>query len=96
MTKSTISFTIALVLLATVTFCAGYICRDIKAAKAEMNTCTATHLCPNALNAIKQMKDYQLDVYEDSTIIWDGQRKVAVLPFDSTQALDKQIYFDNQ
>lgn len=42
------------------------------------------------------IKDYQLEVYEDSTIIWDGQRKVITLPYDSTQTLDNIILMDNQ
>lgn len=40
--------------------------------------------------------DYQLDVYEDSTVIWDGNRHVSTLKYDSTQALDKVILDDNQ
>ena len=40
-------------------------------------------------------RDYQIEVYEDSTIIFDGLRKVAVLPYDSTQKLDNVISADN-
>lgn len=41
-------------------------------------------------------RDYQLEVYEDSTVIFDGLRKVAVLPYDSTQKLDNVISADNE
>lgn len=60
------------------------------------NACTADHLCPNAQEAIKRLKDYQLDVYEDSTVIFDGDRHVATLRYDSTSALDKVIMADNE
>ncbi len=43
-----------------------------------------------------QLREYQIEVYNDSTVIWDGDRKVITLPYDSTQALDKAINLDNQ
>ena len=43
-----------------------------------------------------QLREYQIEVYNDSTVIWDGDRKVATLPYDSTQALDKAINNDNK
>lgn len=60
------------------------------------DVCTPDKLCPNALQAIKRLRDYQLDVYEDSTVVYDGDRHVATLRFDSTQALDSTIMDDNQ
>ena len=42
-----------------------------------------------------QLREYQIEVYNDSTVIWDGDRKVVTLPYDSTQALDKAINNDN-
>lgn len=97
-THSTVSFTIALLLMATAAFCAGYILRDVQEAErqAKNNVCTVGKLCPNSLEAIKRMRDYQIDVYDDSTTIFDGDRHVATLLFDSTQSIDKVISFDNQ
>ena len=43
-----------------------------------------------------QLREYQIEVFNDSTVIWDGDRKVITLPYDSTQALDKAINNDNQ
>jgi len=43
-----------------------------------------------------QLREYQIEVYNDSTVIWDGDRKVITLPYDSTQALDKAINNDNK
>ena len=43
-----------------------------------------------------QLREYQIEVYNDSTVIWDGERHVITLPYDSTQALDKAINNDNQ
>lgn len=43
-----------------------------------------------------QPRDYQLDVYEDSTVIWDGDRHVSTLKFNEKQALDSVIMDDNQ
>ena len=43
-----------------------------------------------------QLREYQIEVYNDSTVIWDGERHVITLPYDSTQALDKAINLDNQ
>ena len=43
-----------------------------------------------------QLREYQIEVFNDSTVIWDGDRKVITLPYDSTQALDKAINQDNQ
>lgn len=39
--------------------------------------------------------DYQLDVYKDSIIVWDADRRVGKLKCDSTQSLDKLIFNDN-
>ncbi len=43
-----------------------------------------------------QLREYQIEVFNDSTVIWDGERHVITLPYDSTQALDKAINLDNQ
>ncbi len=43
-----------------------------------------------------QLREYQVEVFNDSTVIWDGERHVITLPYDSTQALDKAINLDNQ
>jgi len=43
-----------------------------------------------------QLREYQIEVFNDSTVIWDGERHVITLPYDSTQALDKAINQDNQ
>ena len=43
-----------------------------------------------------QLREYQIEVFNDSTVIWDGERHVITLPYDSTQALDKAINNDNQ
>ena len=43
-----------------------------------------------------QLREYQIEVFNDSTVIWDGERHVITLPHDSTQALDKAINQDNQ
>jgi len=42
-----------------------------------------------------QLREYQIEVFNDSTVIWDGERHVITLPYDSTQALDKAINNDN-
>ena len=43
-----------------------------------------------------QLREYQIEVFNDRTVIWDGERHVITLPYDSTQALDKAINQDNQ
>ena len=50
----------------------------------------------NKQPAPEQLREYQIEVYNDSTVIWDGERHVITLPYDSTQALDKAINQDNQ
>ena len=52
---------------------------------------TETKKEPNPI----QLREYQIEVFNDSTVIWDGDRKVITLPYDSTQALDKAINNDN-
>lgn len=49
--------------------------------------------CPNAREA---MRDYQIELWNDSTVIFDGERRVGTMPFDSTQAFDKLMIEDNQ
>lgn len=41
-------------------------------------------------------REYQIELYNDSTVIYDGERKVGVLLFDSTQAFDKLMIKDNE
>ncbi len=95
---STLYFTIALVVLAVCCFCAGYILRDVQEAERQLksNVCTVNKLCPNSLQAIKRLRGYQIEVYNDSTAIYDGDRHVITLQYDSTQSIDKAISFDNQ
>lgn len=95
--KETTVFIGALV-ISSLMFAAGMIYSDNKVTQAAMKgkICTPDHLCPNALEAIKRLRDYQLDVYSDSTVIWDGDRHVATLKFDEKQALDSVIMDDNQ
>lgn len=95
---SYVSFTIALLLIAVCCFCAGFILRDVQEAErqANNNVCTVNKLCPNSLEAIKRLRDYQIEVYNDSTAIFDGDRHVITLQYDSTQAIDKAISEDNQ
>lgn len=40
--------------------------------------------------------DYQIDITNDSTYIYDDGRLVGVLPYDSCSALDKLLTLDNQ
>lgn len=39
---------------------------------------------------------YQLDIYDDSTRIFQGDRLVGTIPFDSTSYFDKLMISDNQ
>ena len=39
--------------------------------------------------------EYQLNVYNDSTVIMDGNRVVGVMKYDSTSQFDKIINLDN-
>lgn len=40
--------------------------------------------------------DYQINVYNDSTVIMDGRRVVGIIKYDSTSQFDKIINTDNQ
>ena len=39
--------------------------------------------------------EYQLDITEDSTYIYQGNRYVGSMPYDSTQSFDKIMLADN-
>lgn len=43
-----------------------------------------------------KMRDYQLDIHMGSTDIYEGNRYVGTLKYDSTSALDSIIDEDNQ
>lgn len=96
--KETIVFIIGALVVGSLMFAAGMIYSDNKVTQSAMkgNICTPGKLCPNALEAIKRLRDYQLEAYSDSTVIWDGDRHVATLKFDEKQALDSVIMDDNQ
>lgn len=49
--------------------------------------------CPNAQDAARE---YQIELGMDSTYIYDGDRLVGVLPYDSTQSFDKIMMKDNE
>lgn len=95
-TESQPAFIIGLFLLASACFGIGYLTKSVQINEAKLNTCTESHLCPRAVEAIEHLRDYQLEVYEDSTVIFDGDRHVSTLRYDSTQALDSVIMDDNQ
>ena len=99
-TRSTTAVIIALLLLSTCCFISGYVSKGLQQDKATI--CPYEGLeCPDTLcrehhSPLSVKGDYQLDVYEDSTVIWDANRHVATLRYDSTQALDKVISADNE
>lgn len=49
--------------------------------------------CPNAKEYVR---DYQIDITNDSTYIYDGSRLVGVIPYDSTSYFDKVMTRDNE
>lgn len=79
-TKEKIYFAICIISLAAIFFFMGCIFQDIKNTKeriAENKNCCSTYgLCQNSLNAIKGMKDYQIELTNDSIMVFDGDRKV--------------------
>lgn len=85
---------IGIIVVAILMFFAGKVHERIQ--WEQQDICTPNKQCKNAIAAQAHMRDYQLDVYEDSTVIYDRDRKVAVLKADSTQALDNVISEDNQ
>lgn len=52
--------------------------------------------CPNPGCSQNTCREYQYDISAEGTTIYDGNRRVGFLPFDSTQALDKLMLWDNQ
>jgi len=60
-------------------------------------TFTAGYLYSSESNKpVNNLRSYQIEVYNDSTVIFDGNRHVITLPYDSTQAIDSAISADNQ
>lgn len=47
-------------------------------------------------NTYESNNNYQLAVFKDSTVLMDGNRHVATMLYDSTQALDSIINRDNE
>lgn len=43
-----------------------------------------------------QPRDYQLDMTDDSTYIYDNARLVGVIPFDEHSKLDSVLLIDNR
>ena len=75
-------------------YIAGLLLLNAPAPDSPINRCPYEGAeCPNAAHA---MREYQIVLEVDSTIIYDGERRVGALPYDSTQALDKLMIFDNQ
>lgn len=52
--------------------------------------------CPNPGCSQNTCREYQYDISAEGTTIYDGNRRVGFLPYDSTQALDKLMLWDNQ
>jgi hypothetical protein len=73
-----------------------------------MRTITAALICAAVIAAAyyevwqekanhrKAMQEYQFSITPDSTYIYDNERLVAVIPFDSTAKLDSVMLLDNQ
>ena len=83
-------------LIAALFFVLVLVCEFTGCMDNDDQKCTPSHQCPAATEATKRLRDYQIEVNNDSTVIWDGDRKVIALPYDSTQALDKAINQDNK
>lgn len=90
--KSTITFIALCAIAATASFLAGIKYQQIgEEQRAYDQAVQVEKIFTN-----NPTRDYQLEVYEDSTVIFDGLRRVAVLPYDSTQKLDNVIMGDNE
>jgi hypothetical protein len=96
MRLSNVLFVVFLLLVTVSSFTVGYMYRNLQVMKVKAEACSASQLCPNALEAQKRLRSYQLETFNDSTVIWDGDRPVATLRYDSTSQLDKVISTDNQ
>lgn len=86
----TITFTILCIIGAVVCFCAGY--QTHKVGELERGYSQAVY----TQQAIDDLRSYQIETYNDSTVIFDGDRHVATIAYDSTSAFDKAITNDNQ
>lgn len=47
-------------------------------------------------NTKGNLRDYQVDITNDSTYIYDGNRLVSAIPFDSCTQFDKVMIKDNE
>jgi len=96
--KETIIFFLGGAMVFGLGYAAGWNVRDIKVKEDKLKcpNCTATQLCPNSLEAIKRLRDYQIQIFNDSTVIWDADRKVSVWAFNSQSLLDSTIMADNE
>lgn len=88
--------TIILALLSSVLI--GFIVgqRDAKAATVKPECPFEAGECPNPGCLQNTCREYQFDIAPEGTTIYEGNRRVGFLPFDSTQALDKLMLWDNQ
>lgn len=86
----TITFTALCVIAAACCFFAGFLYQKTGELQRGYNQAVALQ------DAVNHLRSYQISTYEDSTIIFDGDRHVATIAYDSTSLFDKAINFDNQ
>lgn len=86
----TITFTILCVIAAASMFVAGLLYQKIGEEQRGHAQAVYTQ------QAIDDLRSYQIETYNDSTVIFDGDRHVATIAYDSTSAFDKAITNDNQ
>lgn len=68
--------------------------RHIKDIKQRPNTIEFTSMF-NGIQIV-QARDYQIDIVEDSLLIWDGNRYVGTIPAFDSSSLSKLMMYDNQ
>ena len=49
----------------------------------------------NKIISRPKLHEYQMEVYNDSNVIFDGDRRVGVIQYDKFSAIDSIIDFDN-
>lgn len=93
--KSNLIFVSGLVLLSTVMFLAGrkyeHIQKDV-----TCNKCTKGQLCGNALEAINRLRDYQIELHNDTVWLYDGDRQVGTYISNWLNQMDTILLEDNQ
>lgn len=94
--KETLLFLLAFAITAICFFIVGKKHEKIIWIEKNIKNCTNSHLCPNTIETLKRLRDYQIELHNDTVWVYDGDRPVGSYITNWKNQIDSIFLPDNE